>query len=108
MQRRRVIGGKFHGRAFVGICEGVETLRLLLALPIDDQVASDREEPSLEPRPTVVLMTALQNAYPRLLEEIFGALAVPGDVDEIAEQAVLILLDQCVEQLRVTAFQPQG
>src|SRR6202140_1619260 len=108
MQRRRIIVGKFHGRAFVGMCEGVEALSFLLPLPVDDQMPGDGKEPGLELGPAVVLMTAFQHADPGLLEKILGAFAVAGDVEKIAEQPVLILLDEGVEQFRVAAFQAQG
>src|SRR5260370_5782884 len=53
-------------------------------------------------------MAALQHADPRLLEKVLGARAVAGDVQQIAEQAVLILFDERVKQLRVAAFQAKG
>jgi len=50
-------------------------------------------------------MAALEDADPGFLKKIFGAFLVPGDVDEIAEQAVLILLDEAVEEIGVAALQ---
>ena len=50
-------------------------------------------------------MAALENANPGLLEKIFGALPVSRDVDEVAEQPVLILLDQAVEKIGVATLQ---
>jgi hypothetical protein len=51
------------------------------------------------------LVAALDNANPGFLEKILGALFAAGDVDEIAEQAVLILLDQAVKQIGITPLQ---
>src|SRR5258708_11991539 len=65
----------------------------------------DGEEPSFKLRFAVILVAALENADPCLLEEILGALFVSGDVDQVAEQAVLILLDQAVKQIRVALLQ---
>src|SRR5260370_29711605 len=65
------------------------------------QVPRDGEQPGLESRLAVVRMPALEDADPRLLEKVFGPLFVSCDVHEIAEQAILILLDQPVEQIGV-------
>ena len=46
-----------------------------------------------------------QHAYPRLLEEVFGQLTVVREVQKVAEQPVLILLDKTVEQLSVATAQ---
>ena len=50
-------------------------------------------------------MAALEDADPGFLKKIFGAFLVSADIDEIAEQAVLILLDQAVEKIWVAALQ---
>ena len=65
----------------------------------------DGEEPGFELRFAVILVAALEDADPRFLEKIFGALFVAGDVEQVAEQAVLILLDQAVEQVGVAALE---
>src|SRR6266852_5717674 len=83
----------------------VEALRFLGTLPIDNQMPRDGEEPSFKFGFAVVLVAALENADPGLLEKILGALFVSGDVDQVAEQAVLILLNQAVEQIRVALLQ---
>ena len=67
--------------------------------------AGDGKEPGFKSGPAVVLVAALENADPGFLEKIFGALPVPSDVDEVAEQPVLILLDQAVEKIGVAALQ---
>src|SRR5439155_18666854 len=71
------------------------------ALPIDDQMPRDGEEPGFEFRLAIVLVAALENADPRFLKKIFGAVFVSRDVDQVAEQAILIPLDQAVEQIGV-------
>jgi len=50
-------------------------------------------------------MAALKDADPGFLEKIFGALLVCGDVNEIAEQAILIKLDEVIEQVGIAALQ---
>ena len=100
--------GELERMLLLGIGEGVEALRFSGALPINDQVAGDGEEPGLEFGFAVVLVAAFEDADPGFLEKIFGALFVAGDVDEVAEQAVLILLDQAVEQVGVAALQAAG
>src|SRR5208283_1659277 len=46
-------------------------------------------------------MALLQHAQPGLLEQVFGRRPVSGQVQQIAQQPVLILLDQRVEQVRI-------
>src|SRR5690348_17062754 len=50
-------------------------------------------------------MPAFQHAQPRFLKKIFGALPVCGQVQQIAEQPELVLLDQPVEQIGVALFE---
>ena len=88
-----------------GIGQRIEALRFLGALPVNDEVTGDGEEPGLKSRSTVILVAALEDADPSFLKKIFGALFVSRDVDQVAEQAVLILLDQAVEQVRVAPLQ---
>ena len=90
------------------IGQGVQALRLFGALPVDDQVARNGEEPGLEFRFAVVLMATLEHADPGFLEKVLGAFGTAGDVHEITEEAVLILLDQAVEQIRVAPLQATG
>jgi len=53
-------------------------------------------------------MAALEDADPGLLKKIFGALAAGGEIDQIAKQPVLILLDQLIEEFRVAPLEPLG
>ena len=87
------------------IRQGVEALRFLGALPVDDEMARDGEKPGFEFRFAVVLMAAFENADPGFLKEILGTLLVSSDVDQVTEQAVLLLLDQAIEQIRVAPLQ---
>jgi len=50
-------------------------------------------------------VAAFEDADPRLLKKILRAFFVSRDVNEIAKQAVLILLDQAVEKIRVAFLQ---
>ena len=72
-------------------------MHFFLALPVDDQVARDGEEPRFKFEFAVVLVAAFKNADPSLLEKIFGAFFAGGDEEQIAEESVLIKLDQSVE-----------
>src|SRR5882672_2651476 len=87
------------------IRQGVEALRFLGALPVDDQMARDGEKPGFEFRFAVVLMAAFENADPGFLKEILGTLLVSNDVNQVTEQAVLILLDQTIKQIRIAPLQ---
>src|SRR5258708_34142204 len=104
MQRGWIVAGELHGSAYVRIGEGIEALRFLLALPIDDQVAGDGKKPGFKLGFAVVLMAALEDANPGLLKEVLGALAIAGDVQQIAEQAGLVLLQKGVEQMGIASF----
>src|SRR5260370_350188 len=88
-----------------GIGQCVEALGFPGALPVNDQMTGDGEEPGFKFRFAVILVAALEDADPGFLEEVLGALFVSRDIDEVAEQAVFILLDQAVEQVRGAAVQ---
>ena len=106
--RRLVFVGELERMLLLGIGQRVQALRFFRALPVDHQMAGDGEEPGFKFGFAVVLVAALEDADPGFLEKVFGALFVSGDVDEVAEQAVLILLDQAVEQIRVALLQAAG
>src|SRR5258708_25435525 len=65
----------------------------------------DGEEPAFKFRFATMLVAAREDADPGFRKKIFGALFVSRDVDKIAEQAILILLDQAVEQIGVAPLQ---
>jgi len=65
----------------------------------------DGEEPRFKFRFAVVLVAAFEHADPSFLEKILRARFVAGDIHEVAEQPVLILLDQTVQQVRVAPLQ---
>jgi len=89
----------------LGVGQRVQALRFLRALPVNHQVPRDGEQPGFKFGFAVVLVPALEDADPCLLKKILRAFFVSRDVDEIAEQAVLILLNQPVEQIRVALLQ---
>ena len=93
-------------RVFVGPGKRFEALRFLATMPVKHQVARNSEKPSFEFPLAVVLMAAFENAQPSLLEKVFGALTVSGEVNQVAEKAELILLDEAVEQIGIAA--PEG
>ena len=72
---------------------------------IDDEVARDGEQPGVEAGLAVELRAAQQHADPGLLEEILRDLAVAGEEEQIAQQPVLKLFDQAIEQLGILALQ---
>src|ERR1017187_1884058 len=61
-----------------------------------------REEPGAECVLVVELVAAFEHADPGLLEEVFGQFAASGQVHEIAEKAMLVLLDEAVEQVGIS------
>ena len=76
-----------------------------LAGEVDDEVAGDGEEPGVEAGLAVVLSAAQEDTHPGLLEEVFGDLALAGEEEEIAQEAVLVELDELVEDLGVLALE---
>ena len=79
-----------------------------LAGEIDDEVARDGKEPSVEAGFAVVLAAAQQDAHPGLLEEVFGDLALAGQEQQIAKQAVLVEFDEAIQQFGILALQAVG
>jgi len=76
------------------------------AAKIDDEVTRDGEEPGIEARLAVELGAAGEDTHPGFLEQVFGELAVAGEIEQIAQQAVLVLEDELVEDLRIVATEP--
>ena len=48
---------------------------------------------------------AEEDAHPGLLEEVFGDFALAGEEEQVAQEAVLIELDEVIEELGVLALQ---
>jgi hypothetical protein len=46
---------------------------------------------------------AFEHADPRFLEEVFRQFAASGQVHEVAEKAMLVLFDQPVKQIGISA-----
>jgi hypothetical protein len=88
--------------------ERFNALRFLAAMPVEHQIAGDGEEPGFKFPPAVVLMAALENPQPGFLKKVFGALLVAGEVDQVAEQAELVLLDETVEEIGIAASERAG
>src|SRR5580704_12366277 len=61
----------------------------------------DGKKPGAEFVLAVVLMAAFEDSNPGFLEKVFGQFAMSGEVSQITQQAMLILLDQTVEQIRI-------
>ena len=69
------------------------------------QVAGDGKEPGIEAGFAVVLGAAKQDAHPGLLEEVFGDFALAGQEEQVAQEAMLIELDEVVEEFGVLTLQ---
>src|SRR3954447_11579026 len=101
-----VAGCRLEGAVIVA-CIGklLEASHGALPAHVNDQVASDGEEPGIEAGGAVVLTAALEHPHPGLLKEIFGELAVAGEVEQIAEETMLIGEDEGVEELDIALLQ---
>src|SRR5512146_3059996 len=78
---------------------------MLAARIVDDEVTRDRHEPGLELVARTVLRTALEHANPCVLKNVLGELCIAGQIEQVAIEAVLILLDELIEHGRVAAAQ---
>jgi len=90
---------------FFGSRQRVDALRFFAAMPIENKITGDGEKPGFKFPFAVVLMAAFEDPEPGFLEEIFGAFAVCSEVQQVAEQPELVLLDQAVEKVGVAALQ---
>ena len=105
----RSVDGNFKGPLVVaGFAHLVERGHLALAGEIDDEVAGDGEEPGVEAGLAVVLGAAEQDAHPGLLKEVFGDLALAGEEEQVAQEAMLVELDEAVEESGVVALEAAG
>jgi 23S rRNA (guanosine2251-2'-O)-methyltransferase len=103
------LGGHVEGTAvFACFAHGFQAAHSALPPHVDDQVAGDGEQPGIESGLAIELIAALQYPHPGFLENIFCHLPVPGEVEEVTQQAMLILNDELIEQLRIVALEALG
>jgi len=105
--QRRLAAFVFHVEfgALLRPDERVDALRFFAAMPIEHQIPSDGEKPGFKFPLAVVLMAAFEYPKPRFLKKIFGPFAIGGEMQQVTEQAKLILLDKLVKQFRIAALQ---
>ena len=109
LKRRGTVGGHIEGPAvFPGFAHRFQAAHGSLAAHVDDQVAGDGEQPCIETGLAIELVASLQYTHPGLLEDVFRSLPVAGEVEQVAQQAMLVLDDQLIEQLGIVALQPLG
>ena len=77
---------------------GVEAQDSPFARVVDGEIARNRKEPWLKTRMPIVGMTTLQNSQPRFLYQVVDGIANAEQEDKVADKAILILLDQCVQK----------
>jgi hypothetical protein len=65
---------------------------------VDGEIAGDGEEPGLEAGMAIVGTAALEDAQPCFLYQVIDGVAAPEQVDEVTDQAELILDHQFVQQ----------
>jgi len=104
LQRRSgAIVGRLEGLAGFWVCQLFETGEFLAAGDVDDQMARNGEEPGFEFGFRVVLAAALEHANPGFLEEVFGESWIAGEEKQVTIEALLILLDEAIEKVRIAA-----
>ena len=77
---------------------GVEREDAAFAQGVDGEVAGDGEEPGFEAGLAVVGASALEHTEPGFLHQVIDQVAAADYIDEVADEAVLILRDECVEK----------
>jgi hypothetical protein len=65
---------------------------------VDRQVSGNRKEPGFETGAAVIVRTALDYTQPGFLDQIVNVVTAAQEIDEVAHQAVLVKLDQFVEE----------
>ena len=88
------------GRAFLRSFISSRLAGLRLRQVVDGHVMPDRHQPGNKAIVAVVEMTFLQHAQPRLLEQVLGHSAIAGQMQQVAQQPVLILFDERVQHIR--------
>jgi hypothetical protein len=94
-----VIVGRLEGLVGFRIGQFLEAAEFLAARNVNDQVARDGQQPRLKFGLGIVLVAAFEHANPRFLEKIFGQRGVAGKKQKITIQALLVLLNQAIENL---------
>ena len=100
--------GQFERLVGFGIAEFFEAGDFLAARNIDDEIARDGEEPRFEPGLGVVLLTAFEDTNPGFLKKIFGERCIAGEEEKIAVEALLVSLDQAIEDVRIAVAESIG
>jgi hypothetical protein len=109
LERSFLLADHFERAFFVaGLAHFLEAGHGTAAAEIDDEVAGDGEEPGIEARIAVELSAAEEDTHPGFLEEVFGELAIAGEIEQIAQEAVLVLQNQLVKELGVMALEAFG
>jgi hypothetical protein len=73
--------------------QGIKALGLSASQEVDGQVARDGKEPGFKSPGPPVLVALFEYPDPGFLEKILSFLAAAREHEQVAEQAVLILLD---------------
>ena len=84
----------------------VETGHGAFPSQVNDKIAGDGKEPSLEAGLTVELGSPSQDPHPDFLKEIFGLFAIAGEEQEIAKKTVLITDDELIEKAWILTLEP--
>ena len=106
--RNALFVGRVERLAGLGVAKLLEAGNFFAARYIDDEIARDGEEPRFEPGLGVVLLTAFEDTNPGFLKKIFGERCVAGEEEKIAVEALLVSLDQAIEEVRIAAAESIG
>ena len=68
---------------------------------IDGEIAGNGKKPGLKTRASVIGAATLKNPDPCFLYKVVDLVAPPQQIDKVANQTILILLDQSVEQSNI-------
>ena len=94
----RVVAGDFQAAiVLAAFAELFKAEHGALAANVDDEIAGDGVEPGVKARLTFELRAADKDPHPRFLKEVFGQFAIAGEVEQVAQQAMLVLNDEAVQ-----------
>lgn len=110
VQRRNIGGGRVKRghTVFVRMHHLVQRNGAALAEHVQRTVPRNREQPRVKIAAVVVQVAAFQHANPGLLKQVFGKLHAASQAAQIPHQAVLIPLNQLLQQVSVLAAKPLG
>src|SRR5271157_4958100 len=101
IEPRGLPDGRNIERDTIVVSQTAEFSRLPAAQVVEEQIVRDGEKPCTEFMTAVVLVAALKHPDPGFLKEVLSNFPAPGQVYEVTQKTVLVLLDQVIEKVGI-------